>query len=156
VVEVMGRGSGELAMHAALAGGAEVVAIPEAEQPGVEACRAVEYGARRGKLHTIVIVAEGTCTADEMAAYLSENCPGHEVRKSVLGHIQRGGRPTARDCILGTRMAARAVETLLAGQSDVMVGSRGEDLVLVPLEEVITSKKVPDLSLLQLISNLAS
>ena len=116
VVEVMGRGSGELAIHAALAGGAEVVAIPEAERPELEACRAVEYGAKRGKLHTIVIVAEGTCTADEMAAYLSEHCSSHEVRKSVLGHIQRGGRPTARDCILGTRMAARAVEVLLAGE----------------------------------------
>ncbi len=156
VVEVMGRGSGELAIHAALAGGAEVVAIPEAERPEAEACRAVDYGRRRGKLHTIVIVAEGTCTADEMAAYLSEQCPGHEVRKSVLGHIQRGGRPSARDCILGSRMAARAVEALLAGESDVMVGVRGLDLVLVPLEEVITGKKVPDLSLLQLIANLAS
>jgi 6-phosphofructokinase 1 len=156
VVEVMGRGSGELAIHAALAGGAEVVAIPEAERPETEACRAVEYGRRRGKLHTIVIVAEGTCTADEMATYLSENCPGYEVRKSVLGHIQRGGHPSARDCILGSRMAARAIEALLAGESDVMVGIRGEELVLVPLAEVITGKKVPDLSLLQLIANLAS
>jgi 6-phosphofructokinase 1 len=156
VVEVMGRASGELAIHAALAGGAEVVAIPEAERPEVEACRAVEYGAKRGKLHTIVIVAEGTCTADEMADYLTQNCEGHEVRKSVLGHIQRGGRPTARDCILGTRMAARAIEVLLDGKSDVMVGIRGEELVLVPLGEVITNKKVTDLSLLQLISNLAS
>jgi 6-phosphofructokinase 1 len=156
VVEVMGRASGELAIHAALAGGAEVVAIPEAERPEAEACRAVEYGARRGKLHTIVIVAEGTCTADEMAAYLTEHCLGHEVRKSVLGHIQRGGRPSARDAILGTRMAARAIEVLLAGDSDVMVGIHGEDLVLVPLEEVITKKKVIDLSLLELISNLAS
>jgi 6-phosphofructokinase 1 len=91
-----------------------------------------------------------------MAAYLTENCSGHEVRKSVLGHIQRGGRPTARDCILGTRMAARAVEALLAGESDVMVGIRGEDLVLVPLQDVITGKKAFDLSLLQLIANLAS
>ena len=156
VVEVMGRGSGELAIHAALAGGAEVVAIPEAGHPGAEACRAVEYGRRRGKLHTIVIVAEGTCTADEMATYLSENCSGLEVRKSVLGHIQRGGHPSARDCILGSRMAARAIEALLAGESDVMVGIRGEELVLVPLAEVIAGKKVPDLSLLQLIANLAS
>jgi 6-phosphofructokinase 1 len=157
VVEVMGRGSGELALNAALAGGAEVVAIPEAaERPEVEACRMVEYGAKRGKLHTIVIVAEGTCTADEMAAYLTEHCSGHEVRKSVLGHMQRGGRATARDCILGTRMAARGVEALLTGESDVMVGIRGEELVFVPLEEVINGKKIPDLSLLQLIANLAS
>jgi len=156
VVEVMGRGSGELAVHAALAGGAEVVAIPEAERPEIEACRMVEYGAKRGKLHTIVIVAEGTCTADEMATYLSEHCQGHEVRKSVLGHMQRGGNATARDCILGTRMAARAVEALLAGESDVMVGVHGEELVLVPLEDVITKKKQTDLSLLQLIANLAS
>ncbi len=156
VVEVMGRGSGELALHAALAGGAEVVAIPEAERPEAEACRMVEYASKRGKLHTIVIVAEGTCTAEEMAAYLTEHCQGHEVRKSVLGHIQRGGRPTARDCILSTRLAARAVEALLAGESDLMVGIRGEDLVLVPLQEVITNKKMADLSLLELISNLAS
>ncbi len=156
VVEVMGRGSGDLALHAALAGGAEVVAIPEAERPEVEACRMVEYASKRGKLHTIVIVAEGTCTADEMAAYLSEHCEGHEVRKSVLGHMQRGGHPSARDCILGTRMAARAVEALLEGESDVMVGLRCEELVLVPLEGVVTNKKETDLSLLQLIANVGS
>ena len=154
VVEVMGRNSGELALNSALAGGADVVAIPEADLPTVSACQAVEYGHKRGKLHTIVIVAEGTSSADQMAEYLSEHCPGREVRKSVLGHIQRGGRPTARDCILGSRMGARAVEALLEGAADVMVGIRGDKLELVPLEVVINNKKEIDLSILDLIASL--
>jgi 6-phosphofructokinase 1 len=154
VIEVMGRGSGELALNSALAGGADVVAIPEAPLPRDTACQAVEYGRKRGKLHTIVVVAEGTSTAEEMAQYLSEHCQGREIRKSVLGHIQRGGRPTARDCIVASRMGAAAVSALLQGQSDVMVGLQAEKLVLVPLADVIGGKKEIDLSLLDLISNL--
>ena len=154
VLEVMGRNSGELALNSALAGGADVVAIPEAGLPRETACQAVEYGRKRGKLHTIVIVAEGTSTAEEMAQYLRDNCEGREVRKSVLGHIQRGGRPTARDCIIASRMGARAVTALLQGQSDVMVGLQAERLVLVPLKDVIDAKKEIDLSLLDLIADL--
>jgi len=154
VLEVMGRDSGELALNSALAGGADVVVIPEIELPKNTACQAVEYGRKRGKLHTIVVVAEGTSTADEMARYLSEHCHGREVRTSVLGHIQRGGRPTARDCIIASRMGAHAVEALLQGQSDVMVGLQAEKMVLVPLSDVIGRKKETDLSLLDLIANL--
>jgi len=154
VLEVMGRDSGELALNSALAGGADVVAIPEAECPRELARQAVEYGRRRGKLHTIVVVAEGTSTAEEMAQYLHQNCEGREVRLSVLGHIQRGGRPTARDCILASRMGAQAVTALLEGQSDVMVGLQADKLVLVPLNDVISRKKDIDLNLLDLVANL--
>jgi len=154
VMEVMGRHSGELALNSALAGGADVVAIPETELPRETALHAVEYGRKRGKLHTIVIVAEGTSTADEMAQYLEDNCHGREVRKSVLGHIQRGGRPSARDCIIGSRMGAQAVTALLEGRSDVMVALQAERLVLVPLADVVGRKKEIDLGLLDLIANL--
>ncbi len=154
VLEVMGRDSGELALNSALAGGADVVAIPEADLPLEAARRAVEYGHKRGKLHTIVVVAEGTSTAGEMAQYLRQNCEGREIRMSVLGHIQRGGRPTARDCIIASRMGARAVTALLEGESDVMVGLQADRMVLVPLADVISQKKDIDLGLLDLIANL--
>ncbi|MBC7292776.1 MAG: 6-phosphofructokinase [Thermoleophilia bacterium] len=155
VVEVMGRESGELAVNSALAGGAEVVAIPECGMPKEAAWQAVEYGQRRGKLHTIVVVAEGACSADEMAAHLQQQLQDHEVRKSVLGHIQRGGRPTARDRILASRMGATAVKALVEGKSDVMVGVQADKMVLVPLAEVINGRKKLDSSLLELVSTLA-
>jgi 6-phosphofructokinase 1 len=154
VLEVMGRDSGELALNSALAGGADVVVIPEAELPREAARQAVQYGRKRGKLHTIVVVAEGTSTAEDMTRYLSETCEGREVRRSVLGHIQRGGRPTARDCIIASRMGAHAVTALLQGQSDVMVGLQADRLVLVPLKDVVCRKKEIDLSLLDLLANL--
>jgi 6-phosphofructokinase 1 len=155
VLEVMGRDSGELALNSALAGGAEVVAIPETGPPWDVVREMIEHGHQRGKLHILIIVAEGSLSADEMAQYVSRNFPGREVRRSVLGHIQRGGRPSARDCIIASRMGARAVTALVQGGSDVMVGLQGEELVLVSLAEAISRKKEIDLSLLDLVANLA-
>jgi len=155
VLEVMGRDSGELALNAALAGGAEVVVIPEVGPPWDAVREMIGYGQTRGKNHIVIIVAEGSLSADAMAEFVSENFPDREVRKSVLGHIQRGGHPTARDCILAARMGARAVTALMEGQSDVMVGLQGDKLVLVPLAEAVSNKKEIDLSLLDLVADLA-
>jgi 6-phosphofructokinase 1 len=152
---VMGRRCGALALYSALGGGADFVVIPETGEHREMARQAVEYDHRRGKLHTIIVVSEGACTADEMAASLSHNVLNHEVRRSVLGYIQRGGHPTARDRILGSRMGAAAVQALGDGQSDLMVGVQADQIVLVPLTEVITHKKELDLSLMDLLATLA-
>lgn len=155
VVEVMGRGSGELAVNAALGGGADFVIVPEAPAERGLAAEHVAYDHWRGKLHTIIIVAEGCCRASEVAADLAAAAQGHEVRVSVLGHIQRGGHPSARDRILGARMGAAAVQALAEGASEVMVGLRAEEMVLVPLADVVSRKKVLDTSLLELVKTLA-
>lgn len=155
VVEVMGRGSGELAVNAALGGGADFVIVPEAPAERGLAAEHVAYDHWRGKLHTIIIVAEGCCRASEVAADLAAAAQGHEVRVSVLGHIQRGGHPSARDRILGARMGAAAVQALAEGASEVMVGLRAEEMVLVPLADVVSRKKMLDTSLLELVKTLA-
>jgi 6-phosphofructokinase 1 len=155
VVEVMGRKCGALALYSALGGGADFVVIPEDLSHRDQAARAVAYDHRRGKLHTIILVAEGACTADEMVKALSGNVLGHEVRRSVLGYIQRGGHPSARDRILGSRMGAAATDALVGGTSDVMVGVEADRIVFTALEDVITKKKELDLSILDLLATLA-
>ena len=155
VVEVMGRKCGALAVYAALGGGADFVVIPEDLGHKEQAVQAVAYDHHRGKLHTIILVAEGACTADQMVTALSGNVLGHEVRRSVLGYIQRGGHPSARDRILGSRMGAAAIRALSAGTSDVMVGVEADRMVLTSLETVISQTKELDLDLLDLIATLA-
>jgi 6-phosphofructokinase 1 len=155
VVEVMGRECGALALNAALGGGADFVVIPEDKKHRDQAARAVAYDHHRGKLHTIILVAEGACTADEMVEALKDNALGHEVRRSVLGYIQRGGHPSARDRILGSRMGAAAVDALVSGAGDVMVGVERDRIVFTPLADVISRKKELDLSLLDLLATLA-
>ncbi len=155
VVEVMGRGSGELAVNAALGGGADFVVVPEAPHERAAAAEHVAYDHWRGKLHTIIIVAEGCCQASQIAADLAVDAPAHDVRVSVLGHIQRGGYPSARDRILGSRMGSAAVRALADGVSDVMIGLRAEQMVRVPLAEVVTRRREFDLELLDLVKTLA-
>lgn len=155
VVEVMGRESGELAANAALGGGADFVVVPEAPEERSLAAEHVSYDHWRGKLHTIIVVAEGCCRAADVAADLAEAAHGHEVRYSVLGHIQRGGHPSARDRILGARMGAAAVEALAEGASGVMIGLQAESMERVPLADVVTNKKALDRGLLDLVKTLA-
>lgn len=155
VIEVMGRESGELAVNAALGGGADFVLVPEAPNQLEMAAKHIAYDHWRGKLHTIIIVAEGCCRAEEVAERLLPASQGHEIRVSVLGHIQRGGHPSARDRILGARMGAAAVLALSEGESDIMIGLQAERMVRVPLPLVITKKREFDLGLLELVNTLA-
>lgn len=155
VIEVMGRESGELAVNAALGGGGDFVLIPEAPDEKELAAEHVAYDHWRGKLHTIIIVAEGCCTADDVAASLVANSAGHEVRKTVLGHIQRGGHPSARDRILASRLGAGAVQALAEGEAGVMVGMYCEQVIRTRLEEVISRKKPLKAELLELVKTLA-
>lgn len=154
VIETMGRESGFIALTAGLAGGAESVLIPEAPFDIDEVCQRIVRGYQRGKLHSIIVVAEGAKSGFEVAKQIQEKT-GFETRVIVLGHVQRGGPPTAFDRTLATRMGAKAVELLVSNQSGMMVGIRGTDIVGVDLEAVLQAKKEPDLSVFELATILA-
>src|SRR5690606_1955770 len=121
ILEVMGRNAGDIALAAGLAGGAESILIPEREYDIAEVVEKLKRGQARGKLHSIIIVAEGVGSAFEVARKI-EKLAETDTRVTVLGHLQRGGTPTAMDRILASRMGAEAVEVLRRGESGKMVG----------------------------------
>jgi 6-phosphofructokinase 1 len=140
IIEVMGRESGYLALMAAIATGAEEVYIPEKEMDIEATARKIQDGHKRGKTHGIIILAEGAGNAYTIGRQL-KNILGYEVRISILGHIQRGGTPSAFDRQLGSMMGAEAVKALLNGKSGFMVALSGARYSLVPLDEAISNKK---------------
>ncbi len=142
VVEVMGRNCGHLAMTAGLITGAEVVLIPEVETSLEELGKAVEDAYLKGKAHGMVVVAEGAnLKCAQIAEYLDQHDIGFEVRVTILGHVQRGGNPTAFDRLLATRFGVTAVQKLLEGKSGEMVALSGISMVSVALEEVIGKRR---------------
>ena len=154
VVEVMGRDCGYLAMKVALAGGCEDVILPEQDFDLNEICREIEAGNAQGKVSWIIIVAEGKARAQDIATAITL-LTGLETRIAVLGHIQRGGRPTAIDRLLGAKLGSAAVEALLAGETDKCVSLKDEQIKLIPLETAIKPKKLifePEYRLLKLLS----
>lgn len=134
VIEVMGRKSGLLAVYAGLACGADCVLVPEVPYDLHDVCNQVMQGIARGKRHSIIIVAEGAGHAFGIAEDVSGMC-GHEVRAVVLGHVQRGGAPSAFDRILASRLGAHAVKALLDGQTGMAVGLKRASMMLYPLAE---------------------
>jgi len=136
VVEVMGRNCGFLALKAALAGGAEQVLIPEVKTDMGPFCREITEGYIRGKASWIIIVAEGAISAHELAQRITQETD-LETRVVVLGHIQRGGRPTAEDRILGGRLGSAAVDLLLKGERSKAAGIRCDKIHVVDLEEAV-------------------
>jgi len=154
VVEVMGRESGMLALHAGLACGADAVMIPEMPFDHQELFDRIRNASGRHKMHYVVLAAEGAGKVDELARLITDET-GEEVRVSVLGYIQRGGSPSALDRTLACRFGARAVELLAEGESDVMVGVLGEDMVTVPIAEAAATKHEIDRSMYELIGRLA-
>jgi 6-phosphofructokinase 1 len=142
LIETMGRNSGYLAVMAAIVCGAEIVLMPEVPSTVDEVALAVEDAYRRGKTHAIIMVAEGAnIRTTDLARFLDEMDVGFTTRVTILGHIQRGGRPTAFDRLLAARMGTRAVELLLGGEGDVMVGLKGMGVMPIPLEEVISHSR---------------
>lgn len=145
LIETMGRNSGYLALAAGLAGGAELILVPEREGPALEKiAQTVADAYVRGKGHCILVIAEGWKPGTQaVAEYLEARTEelGFDVRVTVLGHVQRGGRPTVFDRVLATRMGAFAASSLLGGESGKMVGLQGNSLVLVPLKEAVGSQK---------------
>jgi 6-phosphofructokinase 1 len=153
LIEVMGRDSGYLALMASIASGAELALIPEAEITMEEVVRAVDDAYIRGKAHCIILVAEGWKPgARALTDYLKEHREeiGFGVRLTVLGHVQRGGSPTAYERILATRLGAAAVQALLDGKSGMMVGMLKGRPGLTPLEEAVAVQKELNLELYEL------
>src|SRR5215212_1616728 len=138
VVEVMGRRCGYLALMSAIAGGAEAVLVPEFVPRPQEIMRAFKKAWEQGKPHFIVVAAEGApLSAEEFHEYVNEAEGGVESRITVLGHVQRGGSPTAFDRILASHMGTAAVKALSEGESGVMIGLGGRQTGYVPLNEVV-------------------
>lgn len=138
VVEVMGRRCGYLALMSAIAGGAEAVLVPEFTPRPEEIMRAFEKAWEQGKPHFIVVAAEGAAfSAEALHRYVNEAGGGFDSRLTVLGHVQRGGNPTAFDRILASRMGEAAVKALLEGETGTMVGLRGNRMERIPLNEVV-------------------
>ncbi len=150
VVEVMGRDSGFIALSSALGGGAEEVALPEAEFDLDDMYQEIVEGNIRGKISWIVVVAEGAGKAQDIAKKITD-VTGLEVRVVVLGHVQRGGIPTARDRILATRLGVKAVELLMQGEGSKAVGVISNEINIVDLEFAITKKEINIESLYKLV-----
>jgi len=139
VIEVMGRDSGFIAIHVALASGAEEVLVPELSHNLEDMCRDIVEGSRRGKNSWIIIVAEGAARADKVAEKITE-MTGLETRVAVLGHIQRGGNPTAQDRILAARLGAAAVDLILNGEFGKAVGIKDGEINVVDLHDAVKGK----------------
>jgi 6-phosphofructokinase 1 len=151
-VEVMGRHSGYLAMMSGIAGGAEAILVPETPTDLEALARDLVEMRARGKTSSIVVVAEGdeAGSAVDIARKIAQITGLDEYRVAIVGHLQRGGRPTAFDRILASRLGVRAVEALLEGQTDKMVGVRGNDLILCPISHAWERRTTFDPALCEL------
>ena len=139
-VEVMGRDSGFIALYSGLGAGVEEILIPEEDMGLDRLLNSLEHSRRSGKTSSIVIVAEGDKTGEnvfELASYVEKNLPQYDVRVSVLGHMQRGGSPSCFDRVLASRMGVKAVELLLDGKTNLMVGIKNNKMVSVELDKAI-------------------
>lgn len=154
VVEVMGRDRGFIALAAGLAGGAESVLVPELPVDYDDVCARLRAGSARGKVHSIIVVAEGVGSGLQVAREI-EARTGLETRVTVLGHIQRGGTPTAADRILAARLGAAAVDCLRAGHSGHLLGLRAGEVRCVPLEEALAQSPPLPRELVELAAILA-
>ncbi|WP_373893044.1 6-phosphofructokinase [Virgibacillus natechei] len=139
IIEVMGRDAGDLALWAGLSGGAESIIIPEKKEDFTEIVERLKRGHERGKKHSIIIVAEGVGSGFDYGDRIKE-ATALETRVTVLGHIQRGGSPTASDRVLASRLGASAVEALLAGKAGKMVGIQNNGLVDRDILEVLAEE----------------
>lgn len=149
IIEVMGRDCGAIALMAGLAGGAESIIIPEVPFDINEICEKLMRGVKRGKLHSMIVVAEGAASGLEIGRKIKE-ITGADTKVTILGHIQRGGIPTAFDRMLAARLGAKAVDLLIAGEAGKAVGIRKEEIVGYDLQEIFENKKQLDLEVLEL------
>jgi len=152
-VETMGRDCGYIALMAGLAGGAEVIALPESEITPAEVAERLRGAYRRGKTHAIVVVAEGArCGMKELMKHYTEqrDSIGFELRVSRLGHIVRGGAPSAADRVLATRLGAAAVDALAQGKQGVLVGMVKNEIATTPLADIAGRTRPADGALVEL------
>ena len=157
IVEVMGRDSGYIAVAVGLAGGAEEIFVPEHPTPVDSAIQHIQRGLSRGKASSILITAEGQKPgrAYDLAEAIRKKA-GFEAKVCILGHVQRGGSPTAQDRILGCRLGAEAVKALKAGETNKMVGVLKGDVVLTPFSDTATLKHTLPAQLIELARNLSN
>jgi len=153
IVEVMGNDCGYIALQVALAGGCEEVLVPERELNVEKMCEEIKNGNAQGKVSWIIIVAEGKAKAQDIADIITKKT-GLETRVAVLGHIQRGGHPTAVDRIIASRLGNYAVDALRSGQTDQCVSLKNDKLVTIPLSVAIQPKKIDVTSYYTLIKTL--
>lgn len=149
IIEVMGRKCGDIALLAGLAGGAESIIVPEVGFDVQQVCSKLLKGRNRGKLHSIIVLAEGVGGAVEMSKEIEEKT-GIETRATILGHIQRGGSPTAFDRIIASKMGAKAVELLLGGATNRVLGIRGNDVINMEIGEALSIKHKFDMETYEL------
>ncbi|MFA4836651.1 MAG: 6-phosphofructokinase [Dehalococcoidia bacterium] len=158
IVEVMGRDCGYLALMAGLAGGAETVIIPEVETDPEAVANELNGAYERGKAHAVIVVAEGAYyNGERLLHYFKEHHQrlGFDLRVTTLGHVQRGGVPSAFDRLLATRLGAAATEHLSRGEEGILLGLIKGEIAPTPLSEVVKSKKPLDMHLLKLAKVLA-
>ncbi|MFC0301958.1 6-phosphofructokinase [Virgibacillus soli] len=149
VIEVMGRNAGDLALWAGLADGAESILIPEHTDDFDDVVDRLLRGHERGKKHSIIILAEGVGSGIDYGERI-EKATNFETRVTVLGHIQRGGSPTAADRVLASRLAAKAVDLLLEGQAGRMVGIQNNRLINHDINKILEEKHTIDMDMYQL------
>ncbi|WP_053969881.1 6-phosphofructokinase [Mangrovimonas sp. ST2L15] len=151
-IEVMGRDAGHIALNVGVGAGAEEILIPEEDLGLDRLLESLRRSRRTGKTSSIVIVAEGDKIGKsvfELRDYVEENLTEYEVRVSVLGHMQRGGSPSCFDRVLASRMGVKAVESLLEGKSNFMVGLNDDKMSLTPLDQAIKGQSKINLELLR-------
>src|SRR5260221_2688746 len=152
-VETMGRNCGYIALMAGIAGGAEVIALPEHELKPADVAERLRAAYQRGKTHALAVIAEGAkCGVHELMEYYGAHRKsiGFDLRVTRLGHVVRGGIPSAADRVLATRLGAAAIDTLASGTHGVLVGIAKGDVVTTPLVEIAGKMRPADASLLEL------
>ncbi|WP_210468602.1 6-phosphofructokinase [Sporosarcina sp. 6E9] len=154
IIEVMGRDAGDLALWAGLAGGAETILIPEENFDIDDIVERLASGTGRGKKHSIIIVAEGVMSANELAKILRDTAD-IDNRYSVLGHVQRGGSPSVRDRVIASQFGARAVEVLLEGHGGKAIGMQKNQVVDYNLEDVFADHHETDMTMYKLSQELS-
>lgn len=154
VVEVMGRDHGDIAIWAGLAGGAESILIPEVPEQMDEMVNRLAEGNKRGKKYSIIIVSEGVCSASYIGEEIKKRT-GLDTRVTVLGHVQRGGSPSAYDRMIGSRFGASAVDLLYEGKAGKMVGIQQGRVVTVDFADVFSGKVTVDMEIFKLSKSLS-
>ena len=143
IVEVMGRNCGDIALYAGIACGAEYIITPEKGYDKKELCDIILDGKKKGKMHNLILLAEGVGGASELAKFI-ENETKIETRATVLGHVQRGGSPSAFDRVLASRMGSKAIELLLEGKTSRVVGIRKNEIYDVDIDEALALDRTFD------------
>jgi 6-phosphofructokinase 1 len=157
-VETMGRNCGYIAIMSGIAGGAEVIALPEQELEPAEVAERLRAAYQRGKTHALAVIAEGAkCGVHELMEYYGAHRKsiGFDLRVTRLGHVVRGGIPSAADRVLATRLGAAAVDVLARGRHGVLAGIIKGDIAITPLEEITGRTRPADASLLELARTMA-